>query len=129
MLPPAVALIGHTVFINRYGGNPSVIGKQVRINDNPATIIGVMPGHALLGSQFTATSMIGMIALAGIIVRNSILLVDFTNTLRKRGVERDEAIRQAQAVDLLQKGLQTLRRRPAPGGRASARSAGSARRA
>ena len=43
----------------------------------PLTIIGVMPGHALLGAQFTATSMIGMIALAGIIVRNSILLVDF----------------------------------------------------
>ncbi len=43
----------------------------------PLTIIGVMPGHALLGRQFTATSMIGMIALAGIIVRNSILLVDF----------------------------------------------------
>jgi multidrug efflux pump subunit AcrB len=37
----------------------------------------VMPGHALMGAQFTATSMIGMIALAGIIVRNSILLVDF----------------------------------------------------
>jgi len=46
----------------------------------PLTIIGVMPGHALLGAQFTATSMIGMIALAGIIVRNSILLVDFINT-------------------------------------------------
>ena len=43
----------------------------------PLTIIGVMPGHALLGAQYTATSMIGMIALAGIIVRNSILLVDF----------------------------------------------------
>ncbi|MBI3154975.1 MAG: efflux RND transporter permease subunit [Burkholderiales bacterium] len=43
----------------------------------PLTIIGVMPGHALLGAPFTATSMIGMIALAGIIVRNSILLVDF----------------------------------------------------
>src|SRR5690606_30349022 len=42
----------------------------------PLTIIGVLPGHALLGAQFTATSMIGMIALAGIIVRNSILLVD-----------------------------------------------------
>jgi multidrug efflux pump subunit AcrB len=43
----------------------------------PLTIVGVMPGHALVGAQFTATSMIGMIALAGIIVRNSILLVDF----------------------------------------------------
>ena len=45
----------------------------------PLTIIGVMPGHALLRAPFTATSMIGMIALAGIIVRNSILLVDFAN--------------------------------------------------
>ena len=45
----------------------------------PLTIIGIMPGHAIVGAQFTATSMIGMIALAGIIVRNSILLVDFIN--------------------------------------------------
>ncbi len=52
----------------------------------PLTIIGVMPGHALLGAQFTATSMIGMIALAGIIVRNSILLVDFINLQVTRGV-------------------------------------------
>ncbi|MDH3712899.1 MAG: efflux RND transporter permease subunit [Gammaproteobacteria bacterium] len=43
----------------------------------PLTLIGIMPGHTLLGQQFTAPSMIGMIALAGIIVRNSILLVDF----------------------------------------------------
>jgi multidrug efflux pump subunit AcrB len=52
----------------------------------PLTIIGVMPGHALLGAQFTATSMIGMIALAGIIVRNSILLVDFINLQCAAGV-------------------------------------------
>ena len=52
----------------------------------PLTIIGVMPGHALLGAQFTATSMIGMIALAGIIVRNSILLVDFVDLKVEEGV-------------------------------------------
>ena len=52
----------------------------------PLTIIGVMPGHALLGAQYTATSMIGMIALAGIIVRNSILLVDFINIQVREGV-------------------------------------------
>ena len=52
----------------------------------PLTIIGVMPGHALLGAQYTATSMIGMIALAGIIVRNSILLVDFINLQVAQGV-------------------------------------------
>ena len=52
----------------------------------PLTVIGVMPGHALLGAQFTATSMIGMIALAGIIVRNSILLVDFIHLQLAEGV-------------------------------------------
>jgi multidrug efflux pump subunit AcrB len=58
----------------------------------PLTIIGVMPGHALLGAQFTATSMIGMIALAGIIVRNSILLVDFINLQIASGVPFKDAV-------------------------------------
>ncbi len=58
----------------------------------PLTIIGVMPGHALLGAQFTATSMIGMIALAGIIVRNSILLVDFINLQLAQGIALDKAV-------------------------------------
>ena len=58
----------------------------------PLTIIGVMPGHALLGSQFTATSMIGMIALAGIIVRNSILLVDFINLQLRAGTALQDAV-------------------------------------
>lgn len=58
----------------------------------PLTIIGVMPGHALLGAQFTATSMIGMIALAGIIVRNSILLVDFINLEVKAGRSLEQAV-------------------------------------
>ena len=58
----------------------------------PLTIIGVMPGHALLGAQFTATSMIGMIALAGIIVRNSILLVDFINLQIAKGVAFKDAV-------------------------------------
>ena len=58
----------------------------------PLTIIGVMPGHALLRSQFTATSMIGMIALAGIIVRNSILLVDFINLQIAAGIDFREAV-------------------------------------
>ncbi|MBY0412320.1 MAG: efflux RND transporter permease subunit, partial [Burkholderiaceae bacterium] len=58
----------------------------------PLTIIGVMPGHALLGAQYTATSMIGMIALAGIIVRNSILLVDFIHLQVRQGMPLKEAI-------------------------------------
>jgi len=64
----------------------------------PLTIIGIMPGHALLGAQFTATSMIGMIALAGIIVRNSILLVDFINQLVSEGMELHNAVVQSAAV-------------------------------
>ena len=58
----------------------------------PLTVVGVMPGHAVLGAQFTATSMIGMIALAGIIVRNSILLVDFINLQVREGVAFETAI-------------------------------------
>jgi multidrug efflux pump subunit AcrB len=64
----------------------------------PLTIIGVMPGHALLGAQFTATSMIGMIALAGIIVRNSILLVDFINQQVAEGIGFSEAVIRSAAV-------------------------------
>lgn len=64
----------------------------------PLTIIGVMPGHALLHAQFTATSMIGMIALAGIIVRNSILLVDFTRLETQRGVDLATAVVHAAAI-------------------------------
>jgi multidrug efflux pump subunit AcrB len=58
----------------------------------PMTLIGLMPGHALLGAQFTATSMIGMIALAGILVRNSILLVDFINHALAAGARLEDAI-------------------------------------
>ena len=64
----------------------------------PLTIIGVMPGHALLNAQFTATSMIGMIALAGIIVRNSILLVDFIELQVAQGMAFRTAVLQSAAV-------------------------------
>jgi multidrug efflux pump subunit AcrB len=64
----------------------------------PLTIIGVMPGHDLLDAKFTATSMIGMIALAGIIVRNSILLVDFINELVADGMDFAEAVITSAAV-------------------------------
>ncbi|MGE0387294.1 MAG: efflux RND transporter permease subunit [Gammaproteobacteria bacterium] len=62
------------------------------------TIIGVLPGHALLRQQFTAPSMIGMIALAGIIVRNSILLVDFIQQEVRAGRSLQDATIAAAAV-------------------------------
>ncbi len=64
----------------------------------PLTIIGVMPGHAIFGASFTATSMIGMIALAGIIVRNSILLVDFILDQQREGHDLEHAVIRASAV-------------------------------
>ena len=64
----------------------------------PLTVIGVMPGHALFGAKFTATSMIGMIALAGIIVRNSILLVDFIIQQQREGHDLDDAVIRAASV-------------------------------
>jgi multidrug efflux pump subunit AcrB len=64
----------------------------------PLTLIGILPGHALTGAFFTATSMIGMIALAGIIVRNSILLVDFIRIAETRGVPLRQAVIEAGAV-------------------------------
>ena len=64
----------------------------------PLTLVGILPAHGAFGSFFTATSMIGFIALAGIIVRNSILLVDFIELGRQRGVPLREAVLQAGAV-------------------------------
>ena len=64
----------------------------------PLTLIGILPGHALSGAFFTATSMIGMIALAGIIVRNSILLVDFIQLAQTRGRPLADAVIEAGAV-------------------------------
>jgi len=64
----------------------------------PLTLIGILPGHALLDKQFTATSMIGMIALAGIIVRNSILLVDFVQHQQQAGKPLATAVINAAAV-------------------------------
>lgn len=58
----------------------------------PLTLIGIIPGHWLMGAEFTATSMIGFIALAGIIVRNSLLLVDFARQEIAKGVPIVDAV-------------------------------------
>ncbi len=64
----------------------------------PLTLIGILPAHALAGAFFTATSMIGFIAGAGIIVRNSIILVDFIELRLAQGMPLDEAVIDAGAV-------------------------------
>ncbi|WP_396177723.1 efflux RND transporter permease subunit [Flavobacterium sp.] len=64
----------------------------------PLSLIGIVLGHWILGAFFTATSFIGMIALAGIMVRNSVLLIDFIEIRLKEGVPLKEAIIEAGAV-------------------------------
>jgi len=64
----------------------------------PLTLIGIVPGHLLFGAPFSATSMIGFIALAGIIVRNSILLVDFIRHGATQGKTLREVLLDAGAI-------------------------------
>jgi multidrug efflux pump subunit AcrB len=64
----------------------------------PLSLVGIIPGHWIHGAFFTATSMIGMIALAGIMVRNSVLLIDFIEIRRAEGGDLKEAVIEAGAV-------------------------------
>jgi len=64
----------------------------------PLSLVGILPAHALLGAFFTATSMIGFIAGAGITVRNSIILVDFIELRRRQGLSLRDAVIDAGAV-------------------------------
>jgi multidrug efflux pump subunit AcrB len=64
----------------------------------PLSLVGILPAHAVLGAFFTATSMIGFIAGAGITVRNSIILVDFIELRRSQGVPLRQAVVDAGAV-------------------------------
>jgi multidrug efflux pump subunit AcrB len=64
----------------------------------PFSLVGILPAHALLGAFFTATSMIGFIAGAGIVVRNSIILVDFVELRVKDGMSIEDAVVDAGAV-------------------------------
>jgi multidrug efflux pump subunit AcrB len=64
----------------------------------PLTLVGILPAHGLMGAFFTATSMIGFIAGAGIIVRNSIILVDFIELRMAQGMPLEEAVVDAGAV-------------------------------
>jgi len=86
----AVALVLIYILVVWEFGNfrlPAIIMAPI-----PLTLIGIVPGHWLFGASFTATSMIGFIALAGIIVRNSILLVDFSQQSVRNGMEVKDAV-------------------------------------
>ena len=91
-----VALLGIYILVVAQFGSfklPLVILTPV-----PLTFIGIMIGHWMFGAPFSATSMIGFIALAGIIVRNSILLVDFILHARKPDVPLIDVLLEAGAI-------------------------------
>jgi multidrug efflux pump subunit AcrB len=90
----AVILI-YLVLVGYYG---SFAIPLIVMGAIPLTIIGVLPGHTLFGQYFTATSMIGVIALAGIVVRNSLLLIDFILEFRRAGHSLHDAVLHAGAT-------------------------------
>ena len=92
----AVAMV--LIYLLIVGQFQSFLTPLIIMAPIPLTLIGILPGHWLTGSYFTATSMIGFIALAGIIVRNSILLVDFIQLQERAGVSLSEAVIRAGAI-------------------------------
>ncbi len=92
----AVAML--LIYLLIVGQFQSFITPLIIMAPIPLTLIGILPGHWLTESYFTATSMIGFIALAGIIVRNSILLVDFIQLQERAGVSLSEAVIKAGAI-------------------------------
>ena len=91
----AFAMVLILIYVMVVGWFRSFIVPLVILAPIPLSLVGILPGHALMGAFFTATSMIGFIAGAGIVVRNSIILVDFIELKLGEGMELKEAIVQA----------------------------------
>ena len=94
----AFAAVMVLIYILVVGWFRSFVTPLVIMAPIPLTLVGILPAHGLLGAFFTATSMIGFIAGAGIIVRNSIIFVDFIELRRARGMPLEEAVVDAGAV-------------------------------
>lgn len=92
----AAVLVG--IYVLVVGWFRSFLTPLVIMAPIPLTLVGILPAHALMGAFFTATSMIGFIAGAGIIVRNSIILVDFIELRRAQGMSLEDAVVDAGAV-------------------------------
>ena len=94
----AFAAVLVLIYVLVVGWFRSFIVPLVIMAPIPLTLVGIMPAHAMLGAFFTATSMIGFIAGAGIIVRNSIILVDFIEVRRSQGHALGDAVIDAGAI-------------------------------
>jgi multidrug efflux pump subunit AcrB len=94
----AFAAVLILIYVLVVGWFRSFVTPLVIMAPIPLTLVGILPAHALMGAFFTATSMIGFIAGAGIIVRNSIILVDFIELRRSQGTSLEQAVVDAGAV-------------------------------
>lgn len=94
----AFATVLVLIYVLVVGWFKSFITPLVIMAPIPLTLVGILPAHAMMGAFFTATSMIGFIAGAGIIVRNSIILVDFIELRRSEGMTLERAVVDAGAV-------------------------------
>ncbi len=94
----AFAAVLVLIYVLVVGWFKSFLTPLVIMAPIPLTLVGILPAHAMMGAFFTATSMIGFIAGAGIIVRNSIILVDFIELRRRQGLSLEEAVVDAGAV-------------------------------
>ncbi len=97
----AFAVVMVLIYVLMVGWFKSFVTPVIIMVPIPLTLVGILPAHGILGIFFTATSMIGFIALAGIIVRNSILLVDFINLELRAGEALEKAVVRAGAVRLV----------------------------
>jgi len=86
------------IFVMIVGWFRSFVIPLVIMAPIPLSLIGILPGHALFGAFFTATSMIGFIAGAGIVVRNSIILVDFIELKLSEGMNLKDAVIEAGVI-------------------------------
>ncbi len=94
----AFAAVMVLIYLLVVGWFRSYITPLIIMSAIPFSLIGIIPGHWVMGAFFTATSMIGFIAGAGIVVRNSIILVDFIELRLQEGMPLDEAVVDAGAV-------------------------------
>ena len=97
-LGSAFAAVLVLIFILMVGWFRSFLTPLVVMAAIPFSLVGILPAHGLLGAFFTATSMIGFMAGAGIVVRNSIILVDFIEQRLAEGMPLDQAVVDAGAV-------------------------------
>ncbi len=97
----AFAVVMVLIYVLMVGWFKSFMTPVIIMVPIPLTLVGILPAHGIFSVFFTATSMIGFIALAGIIVRNSILLVDFINLELRAGEPLEEAVVKAGGVRLV----------------------------